>query len=256
MADSLETVVYSAIFGRKEFPWPAPNFQGVHFVLFTDDSRIRPPGWRVVVSPSEFVDPRKCAKVFKVLAHRYLRKYRFSLWVDGNLCPRVDPRTWMATVLKSGIATYRHHERDCIYDEAETCIRHGFNREVIERQMARYVDAGYPAHRGLHTCTIIAREHNLPTVAAAMEEWWAEIEGGSIRDQLSFDYVLWRRGLRPDVIPGHVYKSPLFDFTPHGTKPRSLQAFVEKYRESRNPFWRGFLAAKDALGRLRDRVRR
>ena len=29
----------------------------------------------------------------------------------------------------------------------------------------------------------------------AMEIWWEEIEKGSSRDQLSFNYALWRAGL-------------------------------------------------------------
>jgi len=250
MSESPSIVVYSAIFGGVDTPWAAPKIPGVDFVLFTDDATLRAPGWRTVVFSPAFDDPRKSAKIFKVLPHRYLAPYRVSVWVDGTCCPRRDPRPWIASVLKSGIATFAHPERNCIYDEARICIERGFERDVIEAQVARYREAGYPAHHGLNTCTIIAREHNASHIAAAMEEWWQEIERGSIRDQLSFNYVLWRRGLVSDLIPGHVYWNPMFRYAPHGARPNKLVAYVESKRARGNILWRVTLAGKDFFGRL------
>ena len=255
MLHAASTVVYSAIFGGINEPWPAPRIAGVDFLLFTDDVSLRASGWRTVVCLPAFDDPRKCAKLFKVLAHRHLADYDLSLWVDGTSCPRRDPRPWMASVLKSGIATFAHPERDCVYDEARICIERGFDRDVIDAQMARYRDAGYPANYGLSTCSVIARAHNAAHIVAAMEEWWQEIERGSIRDQLSFNYVLWKRGVVSGRIPGHVYWNAMFWYVPHGNRPSRLVAYFESKRAQSSLLWRTILAAKDALGRIRGRFR-
>jgi hypothetical protein len=42
---------------------------------------------------------------------------------------------------------------------------------------------------------VILRRHT-PAVAAFNEAWWAEIQAGSRRDQVSFTYVAWKLGLR------------------------------------------------------------
>jgi hypothetical protein len=236
-------------------PWTAPTVPGVDFLLFTDDAALRAPGWRTVICSPAFDDPRKSAKIFKVLPHRYLASYQVSVWVDGTTCPRQDPRPWIDSVLKSGIATFVHPERDCIYDEARICVDRGFDRDVIEAQMARYRDAGYPAHHGLNTCTVIVREHNAPYVVAAMEEWWREIEQGSIRDQLSFNFVLWNRGLVSDIIPGHVYWNSMFRYAPHGVRSNKLIAYVESKRARPNLLWSAILTAKDAVGRFIEELR-
>jgi hypothetical protein len=55
--------------------------------------------------------------------------------------------------------------------------------------------------------------------SAAMERlgrlWWEQIEAHSIRDQLSFNYCLWKLSQPWHVIPGYVRKHRWFDCARH-----------------------------------------
>ena len=62
----------------------------------------------------------------------------------------------------------------------------------MRKQVDRYRKAGYPADNGLVSGAIIFRKNASPTVKKINEDWWREIESGSVRDQLSFDYVAWK----------------------------------------------------------------
>ena len=59
---------------------------------------------------------------------------------------------------------------------------------------------------------IIIRKHNERECIELMEEWWKEIKTNSHRDQLSFNYVLWKTGKRIKYIP-KIYLNNYFDVT-------------------------------------------
>ena len=58
--------------------------------------------------------------------------------------------------------------------------------------MNRYISEGYPKNNGLATNPIIVRNHNDSDAIAVMEDWWSEIKYNSKRDQLSFNYIVWK----------------------------------------------------------------
>jgi hypothetical protein len=105
---------------------------------------------------------------------------------------------WLA---RCDVATWTHPERDCTYDEAEACIRHGKDRpEVIREHIARIRADGFPAHAGLVSAGFMLRR-NTPPVQALCEAWWAQLASGSIRDQLSFNYAAWKLGFPYLALP-------------------------------------------------------
>ena len=78
--------------------------------------------------------------------------------------------------------------------------------DLIVAQLAKYEAEGFPRRFGLAECNVIVRRHNDPLVKQAMEIWWDEIEKGSKRDQISFNYALWRADL-----PYHELSNGLVD---------------------------------------------
>src|SRR5262249_29419090 len=62
----------------------------------------------------------------------------------------------------------------------------------IAAHMQRYRDNGYPVQNGLYTTRIIARWHDRMNVRKMCEVWWKEYLKGSRRDQLSFNYSIWK----------------------------------------------------------------
>ena len=66
--------------------------------------------------------------------------------------------------------------------------------KVAERQMNRYKEEGFPANYGLVQTNVMIRRHNDPYSKNLMEKWWEELKDNSHRDQLSFNYAVWKCG--------------------------------------------------------------
>ena len=164
------------------------------------------PGWQIEPMASICMDPLMQAKSYKVLAHRMLPPgTEFSLWVDGSMefSSGLHPGELARLYLQDAdLALFKHPIRDCLYDEAHRCnVGKMDDPGVMARQMNRYRAQGYPRNNGLAECAVILRRHT-PAVARLNEMWWKEIVDGSRRDQLSFDYVCWKLGMKYVLFPG------------------------------------------------------
>ena len=74
--------------------------------------------------------------------------------------------------------------------------------DLIKKQVQRYYDEGFRSQNGHVAAAIMLRRHHEPRVIEAMEKWWSEIEKGSRRDQLSFNYAAWKTDLPLVYLPG------------------------------------------------------
>jgi hypothetical protein len=98
-----------------------------------------------------------------------------------------------------------------------TLIWHELGRDAaaaICAQVVRYAQLGFPSRAGLAATGVVLRRHTA-AVAALNDDWWAEVAAGSCRDQLSFDYVAWRRGIPVARFSSHLWRGPLFQWRPH-----------------------------------------
>ena len=165
------------------------------------------------------VDPKKSSLFYKALTPDF-DEYDYSIWMDGNTKLKVPPEYLVGKYLKNAsIAVLRHPDRDCIYDEAKTCLTLNLDSlDVIESQIRRYRKDGYPKDNGLSCTTYILRRHT-GKVADFNRIWWEEICKGSRRDQLSFDYALWKAELKPKWFDMYHHDShkinPYFDYKKH-----------------------------------------
>tara|TARA_R100000152_G_C6778555_1_gene209342 strand:+ start:2214 stop:2906 length:693 start_codon:yes stop_codon:yes gene_type:complete len=181
-----------------------------------------------------YEDNNRNAKRFKVLPHRWLEKYEYSIFVDGNFSIK-NKDTLDELIEKylsdTNIALYDHAKcaldpRDCIYEEAKVILEAGDrnyklnpsrgilaykdNPNIIKKQIKRYREDGYPEKNGLTTNMIMLRRHNEPDVIKAMEYWWKEIKYNSRRDQLSFNYSAWKTDLKWNWLPGDIRNNEYF----------------------------------------------
>jgi hypothetical protein len=106
--------------------------------------------------------------------------------------------------LSGDLAIHQHRDRDCIFDEARKCIEYGKDDPgLIRAQIAKYSD--HPPHWGLWETQMVYRR-NTPEIRALCEDWMAEIESGSRRDQISLPVVLRRHGIRPESLGENVWE--------------------------------------------------
>ena len=66
--------------------------------------------------------------------------------------------------------------------------------ENINAQMDRYRKEGFPERYGLPQTNIVLRRHNDTKCVEVMEVWAEELRNNSHRDQLSFNYAVWKTG--------------------------------------------------------------
>ena len=64
--------------------------------------------------------------------------------------------------------------------------------EAISKQIGLLRKENYPENHGLFETNIIFRKHKDAMIIKLMKDWWDMICNFSYRDQLSFNYVLWK----------------------------------------------------------------
>jgi hypothetical protein len=209
-ADGERVAVYTALYGGyDQLVTPVPQDVDVDWICFTDDPSVAIDGWTVIVRPGEVDDPRLASKWAKCVPHLALPEHRWTIWVDANMA--VDAagfvREALSHVDQHGIAVFRHPQRDCIYDEAEACLRLPRCRTMpVLEQVASYRASGYPAHAGLYACGTIARDAEVAAVRRLGARWWEECQRWTARDQLSFPFVAREVGVTPAVFPHHLHR--------------------------------------------------
>lgn len=223
----LKRVVYTAITASKDILVEDQNTKGADFVAFldrttnpdglakTDDWFIKPIKASPGISKDDYV---RQAKMYKLLPHIIFPNAEYSLWIDGNMRLLVPLDTLIEKYLgEHDIAFFAHPLRDCIYQEAEVCRQLILDDVfIMEYQMMRYKKQGYPEHNGLIDGSVILRRHT-KKVAELNTEWHKEITRGSRRDQLSFNYIAWKLGIKYQIIEGqnHVGTNPYIESIPH-----------------------------------------
>ena len=216
----MKIVVYTAIMGQLDKLWSVrPATRGkATYVCFSDVARKEMGHWDgkhfsgKVPSASSIWEVhqirlrrshRRAARQYKCLVHRYLPNADVWIWLDGNVRLTIPPEDAVRQWLHSDLATFNHSDRNCLYDEASFCVKHGKDMaDVLRAQVARYRKAGMPAQWGLAETGLLIRR-NTPAIHDFNETWWAEVHAGSQRDQVSFPFVCWKKGIRWTTIPGN-----------------------------------------------------
>lgn len=209
-------VIYTSIFGEYDNlvdpTYVDPRYD---YICFTDNTNLKSTVWKIIPSIPLYNDPNRCAKKFKILPHRFLSEYEYSIWIDGNIDVISNTDQILEEYLADANMTLFDHNqnvldpRNCIYEEANAIFylgnrngKYKDNPKLIQDQMLRYANEKYPPNNGLVTCMIMIRRHNQPDVVNAMEYWWEEIKYGSRRDQLSFNYISWKHNFNFIYLPG------------------------------------------------------
>jgi len=192
------------------------------YYCFTNNKNLKSETWKIVyLDQNEYEEIRKIdqirmARFVKTHPHLFLKDYEQSLWLDGNLTINKSVRDWIYLFSdESDILVFTHPDRNNIYDEAEECIRlRKDNETVIRQQIDFYKKEEYPADNGLVMTNALYRKHT-QQVEKFDELWWNEIKNRSRRDQLSFNYVLWKLHMKADLCGYHASNNDFFLYKSH-----------------------------------------
>lgn len=216
----MKIVIYSAnIGGYDDFKTPINYDKNVRYILFTDNKYFKSDIWEVCHLDflKEPLDNRKIARYLKTNPHLVLPDHDISIWIDHCFTPifndSKDLLKKFSFTENKNIMIYKHSFRTCLYDEAKEVLRQKLDSpEIVNNQISRYREEGFPSNLGLFETGVIVRRNN-NRVNEFNNLWWNEIKNGSGRDQLSNMYASWKLSLDIDRIPygNSCYKNPFLE---------------------------------------------
>ena len=127
--------------------------------------------------------------------HLFFEKYELSIYIDTTYMILGDINDFLNRFLTPDFNIYviEHCERNCIYSEIKAVIEcHKENRNISLSIGKLYKKYNYPKKNGLSDNSLIIRRHNKKDCIYLMERWWEQINIFSKRDQLSFNYIVWK----------------------------------------------------------------
>lgn len=195
----LKIAVFSAISsGYDTLREPVCPPEGADFYLFADGPT--PPDGSVWQKRDfEYVDsdPVRTARFVKTHPHLYFGDYDFAIWMDANLTLRSDPRTLLPDPGDDhAISTWPHPLRDCIYDEGNACIdMNKDDQDTIRAVLDGSERDNYPKKAGMFETSVMVTQMDAEGVSDFYSRWWARIDQGSRRDQLSLPVVVHETGM-------------------------------------------------------------
>lgn len=177
-----------------------PEFENVDYKLFTNRPEVANDTiWNVKQIDTN--TPRLKAREIKTLIHKFVPDSYIWFWLDSNMKVQTDPNLIVSHYLKHhDICLMPHPERNNWYEEAVMVMNGRDRKERVKEQVERYYDEGFMPTTLYETGCLLRR--NIPKVQDFNETWWNEIKNGSIRDQLSFPYSLWKHGLSTNTFSG------------------------------------------------------
>lgn len=192
-------VIYSALVGAYDaVPQPAVADDRFDFVLFTNGVKEDAVGvWQIRPIAYANADTTRVARYVKTHPETLLPEYEVSIWMDMNVLIKTNYIYERAIQLASEgvlVSSMHHPVWDCIYEEAFAVMYMRVEREsVVLGWCPRLVKEGYPRHNGLCETNVLFRQHKKTEVADFDAFWWDCISAHSRRDQLSFNYALWKK---------------------------------------------------------------
>jgi hypothetical protein len=208
--------VYTAIFSNYD-DIKEPFFVSQHwkYVCFTDQD-LKSDVWEIRKVPVMDCGPAKTARYYKINFHKHIET-EFSLWVDATFFINIDLNRWWKR-FKAPFTCIDHPFDSCIYTEIRSCMNAGKGDFwKLVKQAAEYRDI-VPENNGLIASGLLMRQKT-PAVKKFCEDWWAEVEKYTERDQIAFgmaaiknpgvyDTIEWDYTVRDEFIHcPHIHKS-------------------------------------------------
>ena len=223
----MKVVIYSAVVGGyDDIVQPSVINSAFDYILFSNDIAHENVGvWKIRHIDYQNSDLTRVARYVKTHPHILLSDYEYSIWIDSNIIFKeefVYTRFEQLISNETLIAGIPHPDMDCIYDEClwiKTCFKDTLHNMLPELKYLK--SQSYPLNNGLCETNILFRMHLNPQIINLCNDWWYMIETFSKRDQLSFNYVLWKNSLEfVPIFPfiSDTAKSPYYAKKAHNSK--------------------------------------
>lgn len=206
----MKKVVYTIIFGNYDTIKDFKKQEGYDFYLFTDNiSNItyKNKSWKLLPIPDNIkklnISNVRKQKYVKLHPHLYFKNYDLSIYIDATFIIKGNLDQFLLRIIspKYYLYIFEHPDRNSIYKEIEAVSSlKKEKKSIITRLYKRYIKEKFPGNTGLIEGCFLIRIHNNPECINIMNLWYQEINQYSHRDQLSFNYIKWKRKIKMKYI--------------------------------------------------------
>jgi len=162
---------------------------------------------------SVYTDDILESKRIKIKPFLY-EKADIYIWIDSNIKLLVDKEQLVDEFLGgSDIGLFKHPERNTIEEELGAIqIHRNKHYEKVRWQVLDYINKyNFRDNKGLYECGVLIIRDNKKTKKFC-EDWWEQIKKYSVRDQISFPYILSKHNINIKANNGDVRKHKWFKF--------------------------------------------
>lgn len=215
--------VYTCVFGKYDsLQEPLIKPDNIDYYIITDQPVPANSLWKPIPWEKYCHDKLSYAeknRFFKMHPECVFSKYKYSIYIDGNVKIISDLSPYIKLLGKEGMGFHYHNQRQCAYDELEAIkLAYKVRKEDADKYRNFLLKKEFPKNYGLLECNVIVREHNNPTCKKVMEAWWEQFRKQIKRDQVSLPFVLFSNGISIDsvaVLGENVYSNYSFRIAKH-----------------------------------------
>ena len=213
----MKKCVFTCITGTYDVLNDIKKEEGFEYICFTNNRLLTSNTWQIVYV-EDTLDNSILQRKVKILSYRYLPEYDLTIYIDAPITVKSSLNRFLmqeCELERYDMICFKHQERDCVYDEITICSNlnkdDSFRLSAIKEFL---LSQNYPKHNGLTENTVLVRK-NTKAVNQLMDDWFSMILNYSRRDQLSFNYCLWKKQIKIKVLDMYVYDNAYFKHNGH-----------------------------------------
>lgn len=215
--------IYTCVFGNYDkLQEPCIRPDNIDYYIITDKQVPSKSFWKPIdwsgICP-EYLNNVEKNRFFKMRSDLIFPKYKYSIYIDGNVKVISDLTPYTKLLGKYGIGLHYHNQRNCAYEELMAIgMAHKANNRDITRYREYLKNNNFPDNYGLLECNVIVRDHYNDISKTLMNQWWLEFYHNFKRDQVSLPYILYKNNIRVEdvaVLGKDVYDNLSFRINKH-----------------------------------------
>lgn len=212
--------VYTCITGEYDSLKEIKNMESnIDYYCFTNNKNIKSKTWNVVYIEDDKLSNVLLARKVKILGNPIINsKYDIELWMDATVEFLKPINDFINEYLdkNSFFVAFKHGKRTSIEEEMNACLR--FRKEAIdkiEKLKEFYKKENYNYDNGLIESTVFIRRTSNKIVWDTMNIWFDMVKKYTKRDQLSFNYAIFKTGMDVKWINKKVFSNDWFRCSIH-----------------------------------------
>ncbi len=192
--------------------------KNIDYYCFTNNKSIKSNTWNVIYIEDKSLSNFLLSRKIKIMGNDIVNKYDIALWMDASVEFKKNINDFINKYMeKDDVFTcFKHGERNNILEEMNACLR--FRKENIEninKLKEFYKKENYNYDNGLIEATVFIKRPSDKKVQETMKLWFEMLKNYAKRDQLSFNYAVFKTGLKVKYINEKVFDNFWFKWIEH-----------------------------------------